>query len=57
VNEQDEEDGEPSLLELLRTIPAASAEKTLRDVMAGVDRFVGSARQHDDVTCFVLRAA
>jgi hypothetical protein len=57
VNEKDEEYGEPRLLELLRTIPGASAEKTLRDMMAGVDRFVGAARQHDDVTCLLLRVA
>jgi len=57
VNERDQEYGEPSLLELVRTIPTASAEETLRQVMAGVDRFVGSARQHDDVTCLILLAA
>jgi len=57
VNEHDEEYGEPRLLELLRAIPGASAEKTLRDLMTGVDRFVGTARQHDDVTCLVVRAA
>jgi serine phosphatase RsbU (regulator of sigma subunit) len=57
VNEQDDEYGEARLLELLRTIPSATAEKTLRDMMAGVDRFVGAARQHDDITCLLARAA
>ena len=57
VNGKDEEYGEARLLELLRTIPGAGAEKTLRDMMAGVDKFVGAARQHDDITCLLVRAA
>ena len=57
VNGKDDEYGEARMLELLRTIPGASAEKTLRDMMAGVDRFVGTTRQHDDITCLLVRAA
>jgi sigma-B regulation protein RsbU (phosphoserine phosphatase) len=57
VNAKDDEYGELRLLELLRTIPGASAEKSLRDMMAGVDRFAGTARQHDDITCLLVRAA
>src|SRR5207253_1623046 len=35
--------------------PAAWASDTMREVMGAVDMFVGNARQHDDITCLVLR--
>jgi len=51
-----EEYGEQRLLGRLRTTPGASAGETLKDLMADLDRFVGRARQRDDITCLVLRA-
>jgi sigma-B regulation protein RsbU (phosphoserine phosphatase) len=57
VNEKDEDFGEPRLLEALRAIPEMSAGQTLKELMAAVDSFVGQARQHDDITCLILRAA
>ena len=41
----------------MQTASAESAAETLARVMADVNTFVGYARQHDDITCFVLRIA
>ncbi len=56
VNAAGEEFGEAGIFPIL-TSPPRHAEATLKALMAEVDRFVGMARQHDDVTCLVLRAA
>jgi phosphoserine phosphatase RsbU/P len=50
-----EEYGEPRLLQLLASGLDSSARDDLNRLMASVDSFVGSARQHDDITCLVLR--
>jgi phosphoserine phosphatase RsbU/P len=47
--------GEPRLLELFSSPPAGSARDDLDRLMASVDTFVGTAGQHDDITCLVLR--
>jgi phosphoserine phosphatase RsbU/P len=39
----------------IQNAAAESAAATLVRVMADVNAFVGYARQHDDITCFVLR--
>jgi serine phosphatase RsbU (regulator of sigma subunit) len=54
-NSTGEQYGEPRLLQLLSSPPASSAGDDLRRLMASVDTFVGTARQHDDITCLVLR--
>lgn len=59
VNESGEEFGEGRLGELLgatNSAAAESAEEVLRRLMSAVDHFVGTARQHDDITCLVMRA-
>ena len=56
VNEQGEEYGVSRLLESLNARPHESAAETLKRLMSAVDTFIGSARQHDDITCLVLRA-
>jgi sigma-B regulation protein RsbU (phosphoserine phosphatase) len=56
VNANDEDYGEPRLLELVRRAPQESAQSTLKGVMGGVEAFVGATRQHDDITCLILRA-
>jgi len=57
VNNADEEYGERRLLACLLTSPAEeSAADVLRRVMLDVNAFVGYVRQHDDITCLVLRA-
>jgi phosphoserine phosphatase RsbU/P len=55
VDRQDQEFGEGRLLGVIQSAPPESAADTLRRVMAQVNAFVGEARQHDDITCFVLR--
>ncbi|MDE3178270.1 MAG: SpoIIE family protein phosphatase [Acidobacteriota bacterium] len=56
VNDNDEEFGEARLLQLLSTRPFASASDELKRLMGTVDAFVGPTRQHDDITCLILRA-
>ncbi len=36
-------------------VPGPSADDALAGLMAAVDGFVGAARQHDDITCLILR--
>ena len=55
VNERGEEFGEGRLLEMLNTVPGESAAETQRFIMQSVDAFVSTARQHDDITCLILR--
>lgn len=54
-NSVEEDYGEPRLLEVLKNAPQESAQATLKRVMANVEAFVGPTRQHDDITCLVLR--
>ena len=55
VNDQGEEFGEARLLPCIGAPRFESAAETLRRVMNEVNTFVGYARQHDDITCLVLR--
>jgi serine phosphatase RsbU (regulator of sigma subunit) len=57
VNERDEEYGEARMMDVLRGAAGGSADAVLREVMVALERFVGQARQHDDVTCLILRVA
>jgi len=57
VNEEGGEYGEARLLGCLSLVQREMAADTLRRVMADVSAFVGYARQHDDITCLVLRVA
>jgi phosphoserine phosphatase RsbU/P len=54
-NATGEEYGEARLLQVLSSTPRAEARDDLSRLMASVDAFVGAARQHDDITCLVLR--
>jgi sigma-B regulation protein RsbU (phosphoserine phosphatase) len=56
VDVKGEEYGEGRLLEMLNTVPGESAAETQRFIMQSVDAFVGATRQHDDMTCLILRA-
>lgn len=56
ANNHGEEYGESRLLERLRTLGNASAGMALAALMGAVDAFVGATRQHDDITCLVLKA-
>jgi phosphoserine phosphatase RsbU/P len=53
-NEAQAEFGETRLLECVTTMHPASAAEAQRSLMASVDAFVGSARQHDDITSLLL---
>lgn len=55
VDDRGEEFGESRLIPCLQSAALESAAGTLQRVMADVNAFVGYARQHDDITCLVLR--
>ena len=55
VNDADQEFGESRLLEVLKSSDAAGAQATLKNLLSAVDAFVGHTRQHDDITCLLLR--
>jgi sigma-B regulation protein RsbU (phosphoserine phosphatase) len=54
-NAAGEEYGESRLLQLLASRPGSGAREDLNRLMASLDSFVGTASQHDDITCLVLR--
>lgn len=55
VNERDEDFGEPRLLAEIQGGVSLAPSDLLRQIMAAVDRFTGTAPQHDDTTCLVAR--
>lgn len=54
-NQREEEYGEGRMFGALNAYATTSAE-ILHNLMRSADYFVGSAPQHDDITCLVLRA-
>ena len=52
---KEQEFGEPRMLGILNTVSGKSAADVLKQLMASVDAFVGLERQHDDITCMVVR--
>ncbi|HLJ51091.1 MAG TPA: PP2C family protein-serine/threonine phosphatase [Bryobacteraceae bacterium] len=54
-NEKQDEYGEPRLLNSFNTALGGTASDALKRIMTAVDGFVGPTRQHDDITCLVLR--
>ena len=55
MNNTDEEWGEESLIETVKTCDALSAQNILQRVIAAADEFVAGAKQHDDMTLVVLK--
>jgi serine phosphatase RsbU (regulator of sigma subunit) len=55
VNDADQEFGESRLLDVLKSSAAAGAQATLKNLLSAVDAFVGHTRQHDDITCLLVR--
>jgi hypothetical protein len=55
VNERDEDFGEPRLLAEIQAGASLAPSDLLRQIMAAVDRFTGTAPQHDDTTCLLAR--
>jgi len=54
-NEDRDEFGETRLLSVLQVASGERSAITLADIMRNLDDFVGSARQHDDITCMIVR--
>jgi len=55
VKDTGEEYGEARLIPCIENAPSETAAETLKRVMSEVNAFVAYARQHDDITCLVLR--
>jgi len=54
-NDQACEYSEERMLPMVATLQGATAGEALKRMMSAVDGFVGLTRQHDDITCLVLR--
>lgn len=54
-NDKEEEFGEFRMLTILNSRSDLRATAVLQDLMSSADQFVGTAPQHDDITCFVMR--
>lgn len=52
---QQQEYGEDRMLAILSNSYGGTAAEVLKRIMTSVDGFVGFTRQHDDITCLVLR--
>ncbi|HXY77775.1 MAG TPA: PP2C family protein-serine/threonine phosphatase, partial [Candidatus Acidoferrales bacterium] len=57
VDEDGDEFGESRLISCIQSAPVEVAGATLQRVMTAVNTFAGYARQHDDITCLVLRVS
>ena len=55
-NVRQEEYGEAKVLSTIEAASTTSPSEMLKRLMAGLDLFVGSTPQHDDVTCMLLKA-
>jgi sigma-B regulation protein RsbU (phosphoserine phosphatase) len=54
-NQSLEEFGNVRWGNIIRTLPAMTAQQSLQYLMTPVDQFVGETRQSDDITCLVFR--
>ncbi len=52
---QTREFGEERMLPVLQSVGTCTAADGLKRMMSSVDAFVGLTRQHDDITCLMLR--
>ncbi len=55
VNEREEEFEEVRLLDVVQRCGNMFAAEFIQNLMSTLGRFVGQARQHDDITCLVVR--
>jgi phosphoserine phosphatase RsbU/P len=55
-NSAQQEYGEERFIAMLHSGVALTPQEMLNSIMIDVDRFVGNAPQHDDVTCMLLKA-
>ncbi len=54
-NDREEEYGESRMFAVVHGLVNRTAAEALQWLMGSVDAFVGLARQHDDITCLILR--
>jgi sigma-B regulation protein RsbU (phosphoserine phosphatase) len=47
--------GEERMLPVVRALQGVTAAEGIKRIMSSVDAFVGLTRQHDDITCLLLR--
>jgi len=50
-----EEYGDQRLLELMKAPPGGTAADQMKHLMSSLDAFVRSTRQHDDITCLIMK--
>ncbi len=55
LDQKGSEYGETRMIACIQSVGQSNADSILRQLMSDVDRFVGQTRQHDDVTCLVLK--
>jgi phosphoserine phosphatase RsbU/P len=56
VNQAGDEYGNQRWLDAIRTLPAGNARTALQYLMKGVDDYVGSTRQTDDITYLIFKS-
>ncbi len=54
-NDKAVEYGEERMLPVIQTLDSATAKEALKRVLSSVEALVGATRQHDDITCLVMR--
>ena len=47
--------GEERMLAAIRAVPNGTAQQIVQQLMAQIALFVGTAPQHDDITCMIVR--
>ena len=47
--------GDQRMIAALRAVPNGTAQQLVQVLMAQIEQFVGTAPQHDDITCMVVR--
>jgi phosphoserine phosphatase RsbU/P len=55
LDQKETEYGEARMIACIQSVGQSDAASILHQLMSDVDRFVGQTRQHDDVTCLVLK--
>lgn len=54
-NAQAQEFGEERMLPVMQSVDGVPAKEVLQRLLQSVDRYVGQTRQHDDITCLVVK--
>jgi phosphoserine phosphatase RsbU/P len=47
--------GEERMLAAIRAVPTGTAQQIVQQLMSQIELFVGTAPQHDDITCMIVR--